>query len=125
MLALMTFEFKRGIGGIIRCGFVGLASFIPALRNMRRADARDGLHLAKQIVQHIAPMADHIQDDAAAVFAAVVPTRALDGLQIAFKHPISKLDTHGQHLPEESRAAQHIELAQAGQEEFVLHCAML
>ena len=69
-------------------------------------------------------MAHHVQDHAAAVFLAVVPAGALDGLQVAFKHPVAELQAHRQHLAEEACAAQHVEFAQAGQEEFVLHRAV-
>ena len=69
-------------------------------------------------------MADHVQDDAAAVFLAVVPARSLDRLQVALEHPITKLDTHRQDTPKEAGAFEHVEFAQAGQEEFVLNHAV-
>ena len=69
-------------------------------------------------------MAHHVQNHAAAVFFAVVPARALDGLQIAFKHPVAKLQPHAQHLAEKACAPQHVELAQTGQKQLVLHRAV-
>ena len=70
-------------------------------------------------------MAHHVQDHAAAIFGAIVPARALDGLQVAFEHPVAELQAYRQHLAEEAGAAQHVELAQAGQEKLVLHGAVL
>ena len=52
------------------------------------------MHLAEQVVQHVAPVAHHVQDHAAAVFRAVVPARALDRLQVAFEHPVAELEAH-------------------------------
>ena len=83
------------------------------------------LHLAEQVVEHVAPVAHHVEDHAAAVLAAVVPARPLDRLQVALEHPVAEVDAHREHAAEEAGAAQHVELAQAGQEELVLHRAVL
>jgi hypothetical protein len=44
---------------------------------MRGAQARDGLHAAEDVVEHVTPMTEHVENEAAAVFLAVVPRLAL------------------------------------------------
>ena len=121
----VALELARRVGGVVGGRLVGLAGLVPALRDVRRAEAGHRLHLAEQVVEHVAPVAHHVEDDAAAVFAAVVPRRALDRLQVALEHPVAELAAHRQHAAEEAGAAQHVELAQAGQEELVLDHAVL
>ena len=70
-------------------------------------------------------MANHVEDDAAAVFAPIVPRRPLNRLQVALEHPVAELDSHREDSAEEAGAAQHVELAQAGQEQLVLHRTVL
>ena len=89
------------------------------------AQARDRLHFTKEVVQHITPVAHHVENNAAAVFFAVVPAGSLNRLQIAFKHPIAKLNAHAEHLAKEACFSEHVEFAQTGQEQLVLHRAML
>ena len=88
---------------------------------------RDRLHRAEQIVEHVAPVAQHVEDDAAAVLLAVVPGRALRraGQVLALEHPVAELAAHRQDAAEEARVAQHLELEQARQPELVLHDAVL
>ena len=52
-------------------------------------------------------------------------TTGAGGLQVALEHPVAELDAHREHAAEEAGAAQHVELAQAGQEQLVLHRAVL
>ena len=68
-----AFTFKGGVAGIITRAGIRLAALIDALGQMRGSETTDGLHLAKQIIDHVAPVAEHVHDDAAAVFLAVVP----------------------------------------------------
>src|SRR5687768_10851392 len=70
-------ELEARIGGIVGCRAVGLATLVPASRDVRGAAARHRLHAPEQIVDHVAPVAQHVEDDAAAVALAVVPRRAL------------------------------------------------
>ena len=93
---------------------------------MRRAEAAHRLHLAEQIVEHVAPVAQHIEDDAAAFGLLVVPARALRRLApVALEHPVAELAAHREHAAEEAGIAQHRDLAQAGQKQLVLHHAVL
>ena len=70
-------ELEGGIGRVIGVGVVGVALLVDAARDVRGAQAPDGLHFAEQVVEHVAPVAQHIEDDAAALGLAVVPARAL------------------------------------------------
>ena len=70
-------------------------------------------------------MAYHIEDDAAAILAAIIPRRTLRLLPVALEHPVAELTAYRQHPPEEAGVAQEGELLQARQEQLVLHRAML
>ena len=70
-------------------------------------------------------MAQHVEDDAAVVFLAVVPRRPLRRLPVAFEHPVPELAAHRQDAAEESGVDQHLHLEQAGQPQLVLHHAVL
>jgi hypothetical protein len=48
------------------------------------AEATDALDVAEQVVDDVAPVAEHVDDDAAAVLLAVVPARALGGLVVVW-----------------------------------------
>lgn len=50
-------QLEGGLSGIVGIGGVVLALFIPSVRNMRRAEGTHRLHLAEQVVQHIAQVA--------------------------------------------------------------------
>src|SRR6202043_271059 len=102
-----------------------LALLVKPLRNIRGAEAAHAFDLAKEIVEHVAPVADHIQNDAAAVLFAIIPRRPLRFLPAAFEHPVAELAAHREHTAEEAGIAQERELLQAWQEQFVLHRAVL
>ena len=82
------------------------------------------MHLAEQVVEHVAPMAQHVEDDAAAVLLAVVPRRALRRLPVALEHPVAELAAHREDAAEKAGVDQRLELEQAGKEELVLHHAV-
>ncbi len=70
-------------------------------------------------------MADHVENDAAAVFAAIIPRRPLRLLPITFEHPVAEFAAHRQHAAEKAGVAQELELLQTRQEQLVLHGAVL
>ena len=82
-------------------------------------------HRAEEIVEHVAPVAQHIEDDAAAVFLAVVPGGALRRARFAFEHPVAEFAAHGEDAAEEALPPESLELQQAGQPQLVLHHAVL
>src|ERR1043166_741744 len=81
-------QLERRIRGIVGGAIVRFPSFVPALRNVRSAEARDGLDLVEQIVEHIPEMTEHVDDDATAVLLAIVPRRTLSSDCVAFEYPI-------------------------------------
>ena len=87
-------ELEGGVGGIVGGGLVALAVLVDALGDVRGAEAGDGLDVAEGVVEHVAPVAEHVEDDAAAVLGAVVPGRALRRLQVALEHPVAELAAH-------------------------------
>ena len=95
-------QFERGVGGVVGGAVVGFAVFVPAFVDVRRAQAGDRLDFAKEVVEHVAEVAEHVDDDAPAVFLAIVPRRALGGDGVAFEDPIAELAAHGKNPAEES-----------------------
>ena len=57
------------VGGAL----VRFARFVPTLLHVRRTEARNGLHFAEDVVEHITPVAKHVHDDPAIIFLAVIP----------------------------------------------------
>src|SRR5690606_5409564 len=70
-------QLEGGVGGVVGGGGVGAALLIPALRDVGGAEAGDGPHRGDDIVEDVAPVAEHIHDDPAAVLLAIVPGGAL------------------------------------------------
>src|SRR6185437_4155067 len=106
-------ESERGVGGVISGRRVLLALLVETFEDIGGAEAGDALNLAKQIVEHVAPVADHVENDAAAVLAAVIPRRPLRFLPAALEHPVAELAAHREHAAEEAGIAQESELLQA------------
>src|SRR5206468_3034289 len=100
---------------IIRGRLVLLSLLVDALRNISGAEAAHALNFAKEIVEHVAPVADHVEDDAAAILAAVIPRRPLRLLPAAFEHPIAEFSAHREHAAEEAGIAQECEFLQSRQ----------
>jgi len=96
-------ELEGGVGRVVRGGLVLLALFIPAVWDMRGAEAAHGVHLAEEVVHHIAPVAQHVDDDAAAIRGPVVPRGALRGLIFAGEYPVAEVPLDGKYTPEEAR----------------------
>src|SRR5258706_14115410 len=103
-------ELEGRVGGVVSRRLVLLVAFAPGIGNVRRAEAAHGLHLAKEVVEQVAPMAEHVEDDAAAVFLAVVPRGSLRRHAIAFEPPVTELATHSEDAAEEAFVAQLLEL---------------
>src|SRR3954470_20239404 len=95
-------ELETRIGGVVGGRLVALVVLVPALGNVLGAETAHALHLAKQIIQYVAPVADHIQNDAAAFLRFVVPGGTLRALPIAFEHPLSELAAHREHAAEKA-----------------------
>jgi hypothetical protein len=118
-------ELEHAVGRVVRGGRVGLAELVDPLRDVRdgvrvdRADRRD------DVLEHVLPVREHVEHDAAAVLGPVVPGRALRLLPVALEDPVAELAAHRQDPAEEAAVHQPLELEQAGQEELVLDHAVL
>src|SRR5579872_5408471 len=118
-------EAERRVSRIVGGRLVFLVLLVPALGNVSVADADHAFDLTKEIVEHVAPVADHVENDAPAVFRAVIPRWPLRFLPVALEHPVTELAAHRQHAAEESGLAQESELLQTRQEQLVLDHAVL
>ena len=87
---------------------------------------RNALHLAEQVVEHVAPVAQHIHDDAAVVLLAVIPRGPLRlNAVVPGKYPVAELAAHAKDLAEEAGVDQRLQLHHARQPQLVLHDAVL
>ena len=98
-----AFKLECRISGVVSICLVGFAVLILALRDVRCPDAGDRLHFAERVIQHIAPVTQHIKNDPATFGELVVPRWPLDWLQVSFEDPVAKLATDRQHASERSR----------------------
>ncbi len=79
----------------------------------------------EEIVEHIAPMTKHIENDAAAIGLTIVPARSLRRRSpIALEDPVAEFAAHREDATEETAIPQHAQLQQSGQEQLVLHHTM-
>ena len=117
-------QLERRVGRVVGVGLVGVALLVVAHRDVCGAEAGHGLRFAEEVVEQVAPVAEDIEDNAAAVGFLVVPGRALGRLQVTFEHPIAEFAAHREQLAEEAAVDGHLELPEAGQEQLVLHGAV-
>ncbi len=108
---------RRVVGG----GHVGVALLVPALRDVGDGLGHHGLDGAEQVLQHVVPVAEHVEHHAAAVLGAVVPARALGGDDVTLEHPVAELAADRQDAAEEAEVDQPLQLDQAGEVELVVH----
>src|SRR5262249_44426883 len=90
-----------------------------------RMAARNCFNLAQQTVEDIAPMGEHIEDNAAACDLAVVPARPLRRIKLAVKHPPAEIQPDRKNPAKELGIIKLPELTQSRQKHFVLHHAVL
>ena len=64
---------EHGVGGVVGSALVGLAVFADALGNVGGGVAHHFGDFSKEVVDDVAPVTVHVDDDAAAVFFAVIP----------------------------------------------------
>ena len=117
-------ELEDAVGGVVGGRVVRLVVLVPALRDVGGGDGLDGLHPAEQLVEHVLPVREHVDDDAAAVLGAVVPAGALGRLPVALEDPVAELAADGEDPAEEAAVDEALELQQARQEELVLDDAV-
>ncbi|CAH1690697.1 hypothetical protein CHELA40_50002 [Chelatococcus asaccharovorans] len=119
-------ELEGRIGGVVGIGGIGLSVLADTRRDVGGAKAGDGFDLAEEIVEDVAPVAEHVEDDAAAIALAIVPARSLRRLApVTLEHPVAEFAAHREDAAEEASFVEHLDLAQARQIELVLHHAVL
>ena len=88
-------QLEGRIRRVVGRALVGLARLVPALREMRRTEAGQRFHFAEQILDHVLPVAEHIDDDAAVLLLAVIPRRALQFLaNVIGEHQFQSFTAH-------------------------------
>ena len=91
---------------------------------MGGSQAREGFDFSEEILDHVLPMAEHIDDDSAVVFLTVVPGGALEFLEFSGKHPVSELSPDGENLSEEAGVDEVTKFEESWEPQFVLHYAV-
>src|SRR5690606_36439425 len=95
-------ELEHAIGGVFGGGVVVLAVLIPAVGDVHGGLRVDRLHAAEEVLEDVVPVREHVDDDAAAVFGAVVPAGALGGLPVTLEDPVAELTAHREDASEET-----------------------
>ena len=98
-----TFQLKRGVAGVVSGTLVGVTLLVDALFDMSSTQTRYGFDSTKQVVQYVAPVAEHVHDDTAVVFLTVIPGRALRGYAMPLEHPVAKFTPYRQDFAKKSR----------------------
>jgi len=98
-------EAERRVGGIVGGGpCTCRPSRVEALRNIRGAETASRLStFAKEIVEHVAPVANHVEDDAAGPSSvAIIPRWPLRLLPAAFEpNPVNRIRPRTESIPAE------------------------
>ena len=117
---------EHGVGRVVGGALVGLAVFADALGDVGGGVTHDFGDFSKEVVDDVAPVTVHVDDDAAAVFFAVVPRRALRWslFVVTGEDPVTELTTHAQDVSEEAIFLQFLKGHDAGKPKLVLHGAV-
>src|SRR5579863_3964809 len=100
------FQLEGCIRCVVNVRLVGLSIFVDTGGNMRCAKTTYSSDRCESVIEHVSPMAQHIENDAAAFGLLVVPARSLRRLPpVALEYPITKLTAYGEHAPEEAGVA--------------------
>ena len=118
-------ELEDRVGRVVGGGGVGVALLVDALGDLGDRPRVDRLDAAEEVLEHVVPVREHVDDDAAAVLGAVVPARALGGLPVALEDPVAELAAHAEDAAEEAGVDEALELLQAREVELVVHDAVL
>ena len=91
---------------------------------MGGSQAGEGFDFSEEILDHVLPVAEHVDDDSAVVFLTVVPGGALEFLEFSGKHPVSELSPDREDFPEEAGVDQVTKFEESWEPQFVLHYAV-
>src|ERR1700722_18982058 len=95
-------QFKNRVGSVVcRCLIAG-AIFIHPARNMGAAQGADRAHRSEKIVEDIAPVTKHVDNDTASIFLPIIPGGALRRLPVSLKNPITKLSANRKEAAEKA-----------------------
>ena len=70
-------QLERCVGRVVGRALVRFTVLVPTLGQVGGSQAGEGFDFSKKILDHVLPMAEHVDDDSAVVFLTVVPRRAL------------------------------------------------
>ena len=118
-------EFEDAVRGVFRGRDVVLAVLVPPVADVHRCLRIHGGDPAEQVLHYVVPVREHVDDDAAAIFRAVIPAGTLGRLPIAFEDPVSEFAAHREDAPEEAGIDQPPQLLQPRQIELVVHDSCL
>jgi len=113
-------QLECDVGGVVGGALIGLALFVDSLGNVGSAEATDGLYGSEEGFEQVAEVAEHVEDDAAAVLFAVVPGRSLALSAIALEDPVAELTSHGEDASQEACLQEVVKFLETGEPEFVL-----
>src|SRR6185312_12731423 len=99
------------VGCVVSRRDVTRTLLVHPLGNGCRSEALHRAHAAERVVQHITPVAEHVENNAAVVLFAIVPRRPLRGLPVALEDPVTELSAHGKNFAEEAAVDQSLKLA--------------
>src|SRR6185312_8225919 len=113
---------SRVVGGRL----VWLSIFGDPLGDVGAAAGDQRLNRAKQVVDHVSPVAEHVDNDSAAVFLAVIPAWALRGLvlNLSAEDPVAELAADGENFAKEFLLAEHADLPHPREPKLVLDDAV-
>ena len=92
---------------------------------MVTAQGADRANRGEKIVEDIAPVTKHVDDDAASIFFPVIPGGALRRLPISFENPIAKFSANRKDPSEKTVFDQGLQFSQTREKQFVLDDAIL
>ena len=72
-----VFQLDQGRGIVLDVDVVARAALVDPLRRRRRHRGDDAPHRPERVLDHVAPVRIHVEDEPAAVLLAVVPARPL------------------------------------------------
>src|SRR5680860_8795 len=116
-----AFEFKGRISGIIGGTLILISLFVDPLGNMGGPKAGYRFDVSKKVVQHIAPVAEHIDDNAAVLFLYIVPAWPLGGNGIALENPVPEFAANGKYLPKKTLFDESLDFQHPRKPKFILH----
>src|ERR1700733_9061658 len=107
-------QFENRVGSIVGCRGIAVAIFIYPLRDMGGAQGAHCANRSEEIVEDIAPVTEHIDDDTAPILLPVVPGRALCWLPVSLKYPISEFSPNREDPAKETVFHQSLQFSQTG-----------